>query len=175
MKSHDFPDLGKVMDDIFNAAEDFTSAFTDRMQFHPEEKAWMWNKEFYATYAYPPANIYMTEEKVLVFVFALAGFAEEDISLRFKGSYLVLSGALPEGVQDPEGARYFKRRLKRKSFTEQQYYVPANRFDRDAVKATYSNGLLTITIPPKDTATDEPDVTINIVNEDAPKAGKEKK
>ena len=131
--------------------------------------------EFYANYSFPPANIYMTEEKVLVFEFAISGFAEKDITLQFKGDYMVFSGKLPEDSHDPEGVRYFKRRLKRKSFSDQRYYVPADKFDREKVKATYKNGILTVTVPPKDEISDEPGVTIDIVNEDEGDAGKEKK
>jgi HSP20 family molecular chaperone IbpA len=178
MKRHDFPDLGKLMDEIFAAAEDFTSAFTDRMQFSPGEKVWKWDREYYSAYSYPPASIYMTEDKTLVFEFAIAGFSESDISLQFKGDYMVFSGTVPEEMRDPEGVRYFKRRLKRKSFSDQRYYVPADKFDRDAVTAVYKNGILTVTIPPKDMQPQEEGVKINIVNEDeAPEKGepKEKK
>ncbi len=166
MRRHDFPDLGKVMDEIFSAAEDFTTAFTDRMQFTPGDKAWKWNKEFYSAYSYPPGNIYMTEDKTLVFDFAISGFSEKDITLQFKGDYMVFSGTLPEEMAEPTGARYFKRRLKRKSFSEQRYYVPADKFDRENVSAVYKNGILKITIPPKDEVNDEPGVTIDISNEE---------
>jgi HSP20 family molecular chaperone IbpA len=169
MKRTDFPDLGKVMDEIFAAAEDFTNAFTDRMQFMPGDKAWKWNREFYTAYNYPPANIYMTEEKVLVFEFAISGFSEKDISLQFKGDYMVFSGTLPDEMAEPAGARYFKRRLKRKSFAEQRYYVPADKFDREKVEAVYKNGILKVTIPPKDEVTQEPGVTIDIKNEEEKK------
>jgi HSP20 family molecular chaperone IbpA len=171
MKRHEFPDLGKVMDEIFAAAEDFTSAFTDRMQFNPDEKAWKWNCEYYATYHYPPANIYMTEDKTLVFEFAIAGFSEKDISLEFKGDYMLFSGTVAEDMQEPRDARYFKRRLKRKSFSEQRYYVPGDKFDRNSVKAVYRNGILTVTIPPKDEVKSEPGMKINIVNEDDAESG----
>jgi molecular chaperone IbpB/HSP20 family protein len=166
MKHHDFPDLGKLMDEIFSAAEDFTSVFTDRMQFHPGEKAWKWNREYYSSYPYPPANIYMTEAKVLVFEFAIAGFAEKDIDLQFKGDYMVFSGTVPEGAGDPSDARYFKRRLKLKSFADQRYYVPADKFDRDRVSAIYRNGVLKVTIPPKEEVPTEEGTKINIVNDD---------
>ena len=166
MARHDFPDLGKVMDEIFAAAEDFTNAFTDRMQFTPGDKTWKWNREFYTAYNYPPANIYMTEDKTLVFEFAVAGFSEADVTLQFKGDYMVFSGILPEEMQEPAGARYFKRRLKRKSFSDQRYYVPEDKFDREAVKAVYKNGILKVSIPPKDEVTSEPGVKIDIVNED---------
>jgi len=173
---HDFPDLGKVMDDIFCAAEDFTNAFTDRMRFHPHERRVKWDQEFYSTYSFPPSNVFMTEDKVLVFEFAIAGFPEDSITLEFKGDYMVFSGELPEDAQDPSDARYFKRRLKRKSFSDQRYYVPADKFDRDKVTAVYRNGMLTVTIPPREGVEEEPAVKVNIVNEDeAPPKSKPKK
>jgi molecular chaperone IbpB/HSP20 family protein len=171
MKGHDFPDLGKVMDDIFCAAEDFTNAFTDRMRFHPNDKGLRWNREFYSTYSFPPSNVFMTEDKTLVFEFAVAGFPEDSMTLEFKGDYLVFSGELPEDAQDPEDARYFKRRLKRKSFSNQRYYVPSDKFDRETVKAVYRNGMLTVTIPARDEVTSEPGVSINIeIDDEKPKA-----
>ena len=166
MKRHDFPDLGKLMDEIFSAAEDFTSAFTEGMQFTPDEKAWKWNREYYAAYPFPAANIYMTEDKTLVFEFAIAGFGEKDVALEFKGDYMIFSGTIPTEMKDPEGVRYFKRRLKRKSFSDQRYYVPADKFDRDQVKAVYRNGILTVSIPPRDVQPQTEGVKINIVNED---------
>ena len=174
MKRHDFPDLGKLMDEIFSAAEDFTSAFTEGMQFTPDEKAWKWNREYYAAYPFPAANIYMTEDKTLVFEFAIAGFGEKDVALEFKGDYMIFSGTIPAEMKDPEGVRYFKRRLKRKSFSDQRYYVPADKFDRDQVKAVYKNGILTVSIPPRDVQPQTEGVKINIVNEDEGPA-KEKK
>jgi molecular chaperone IbpB/HSP20 family protein len=168
MKRHDFPDLGKVMDDIFCAAEDFTSAFTDRMRFHPHERNVQWDREFYSTYSFPPSNVYMTGDKVLVFEFAIAGFPEDAITLEFKGDYMVFSGELPEEAQDPGDARYFKRRLKRKSFSNQRYYVPADKFDREKVTAIYKNGMLTVTIPPLESVKEDPGVKITIVSEDGP-------
>ena len=166
MKRHDFPDLGKLMDEIFSAAEDFTSAFTDRMQFSPDEKAWKWNREYYSAHPFPSANIFMTKDKTLVFEFAIAGFGESDITLEFKGDYLTFSGRVPDDMKDPEEVRYFKRRLKLKDFSDQRYYVPADKFDRDLVKAVYRNGILKVSIPPRDVQPEAEGVKINIVNED---------
>ena len=172
MKRHDFPDLGKLMDDIFSAAEDFTTAFTENIP-HPNEKGWIFGREFYSSYSFPPSNVYMTDDKTIVFEFAIAGFSEKDISLQFKGDHMVFSGTLPEGQGDPEGARYFKRRLKRKSFSDQRYYVPADKFNREAVTAVYRNGILTVTVPPKDEVSPEPGVKIDIKNQDeAPRSPK---
>lgn len=174
MKRHDFPDLGKLMDEIFSAAEDFTSAFTGKMHFSPDEKAWKWDREYYSTYSFPAANIYMTEDKTLVFEFAVAGFGEKDVNLEFKGDYMIFSATVPEDMRHPEGARYFKRRLKLKSFSDQRYYVPADKFDRDDVKAVYRNGILRVVILPRELQPETEGVKITIVNEED-SAQKEKK
>lgn len=174
MKRHDFPDLGKLMDEIFSAAEDFTNVFTDHIPT-PGEKGWKFNREYYTAYSFPPSNIFIKEDKTLVFEFAIAGFSEKDVTLQFKGDYMVFAGKVSEDENDPENVRYFKRRLKRKSFSDQRYYVPADKFDRDAVKAVYKNGILTVTIPPKDEVASEPEVTIDIKNEDTTSSNKEKK
>ena len=93
MKRHDFPDLGKLMDEIFSAAEDFTSAFTDRMQFSPDEKAWKWNREYYSAHPFPSANIFMTKGKTLIFEFAIAGFGVPGIH----GNIVAGGDTLPVG------------------------------------------------------------------------------
>jgi HSP20 family molecular chaperone IbpA len=81
---------------------------------------------------------------------------------------------VPEELKDPEGVRYFKRRLKRKSFSDQRYYVPSDKFDQEKVKAVYRNGMLTVTIPPRDVQPQPEGVKIDIVNDD-PDTKKEKK
>ena len=90
MKERDFMDIGRLMDEIFEAAEDFTNAFTQH--YHPGGKSFRWTgRDFYPMYSYPPANIYMKADKTLVFEFALAGFTEHDVNIEFKGDYMHFS------------------------------------------------------------------------------------
>lgn len=150
MKDKVVLDIGRIMDDIFAAAQDFKNAFEDDMSksFNFKGHNWDENIDFYPTYSFPPCNVYLTEEKTLVLEFALAGFAEKDISLEFKGDYLYFSAKIDEQLTPPENVRFFKRRLKIKDIAEQQYYVPADKFDRSNTKATYNNGILRLSIPP---------------------------
>ncbi|TVQ35289.1 MAG: Hsp20/alpha crystallin family protein [Spirochaetaceae bacterium] len=169
MRNRDFIDIGSIMEEIFSAAEDFSSAFTERVGYQPGVKGFNWDaqRDFYPRHSYPPANIYITEDRTIVFEFALAGFGEAGIELEVQGDYLVLSATAPDSETPPEGAHYFKRRLKLKSFKEQKYYVPEDKFDRDKVSALFRNGILRVTIPPRESSRSEPGKKIPITSEEA--------
>ncbi len=67
--------------------------------------------------------------------------------------------------QPEEGVRYFKRRLKLKDIDKQKYYVPADKFDQEKVKAAFRNGILKVTVPPKDVVDTPEGIKIEIVKE----------
>jgi len=168
MKNRDFIDIGSIMEEIFSAAEDFSSVFSERVGCQPGGKGFNWDaqRDFYPSHSYPPANIYITEDKTMVLEFALAGFREEDIELEIQGDYLVLSASAPDSEAPPEGAHFFKRRLKLKSFKGQKYYVPEDKFDREKVSALFKNGILRVAIPPRETTRTEPGKKIPIVSDE---------
>ena len=182
-------DLGNIFDEVFEVARDFHDEF--RKNFNArgcgagesEGHPWIFdeNIDYYPNYSYPPMNVYMTADKSLVFEFALAGFDERDISLSFQGDYMVFSAVIPpagspdageaasiiEGRPSPSGnIRYLKRRLKMKDIEKQKYFVPLDKYAQDKVKAVFRNGILRVSIPPKE----EPDmnngIRIEIVTED---------
>lgn len=176
MKGQDFPDIGRIMDQLFEAAEDFKANFGPGMAYgpgagthpgagtrHGEHGAPFGDtKDYYPAYSYPPANVYLREDKSLVFQFAVAGFAEEDIDLTFKGEYMYLSISGAERLAGPESIHYFKRRLKFKDVKDQKYYVPEDKFDRDAVAATLTNGILEVVIPPKESPEQSQGIRVDI-------------
>lgn len=170
MHERDFVDLGRLMDDIFAAAENFRSTFTENVESAGERakrfaKEWPWNEErdFYSFYSFPPANIYMSPERSITFEFALAGFDEDDIDLEFKGDYMVLNARAPE---TPESVSFLKRRLKFKDVVDQKYYVPDDKFDRDGAKAVFKNGMLKVTVPPREDIQAQQGIKIEIIDED---------
>lgn len=169
MKDRIVIDLGQIMDEIFEATKDFGDAFKKGFAFrnHETGKPFSWddNVDYYPHYSYPPANVYMKKDRTLILEFALAGFEESSIDLQFQGDYLVLSAKAPEDQEEDEQVRYFKRRLKMKSIESQKYFVPEDKFDRENVKAVYKNGLLTITIPSKETVETKEGIKIEIVRE----------
>jgi len=173
MKDRDFMDIGRIMDEIFSAAEEFGQAFTEG--FGPKGKwhtfSWHEGHDYYPGYVYPPANVYITEEKSLVFEFALAGFAEKDITLEFKGDYLTLSAKTAGGDAEPENVKYFKHRLKFKDFSGQKYYTPQDKFDQQAAHARFRNGVLTVTVPAREEVGEKEGFKVNIDNEDDDREG----
>jgi HSP20 family molecular chaperone IbpA len=169
-------DLGRIMDEAFQWAQEFSEAFQNGMHGmagrfpNPEEMREKFRERFkcyedlYPYYAYPPANIFLTKDKSLVFEFALAGFEEQNIDLQFRGDYLHFSAKAPEAGEPEEGMQFFKRRLKLKSIEEQLYYVPEDKFDRSRVEARFRNGLLRLTVPAKAEATPKEGIKVNIAS-----------
>ena len=87
-------DMGSIFDEIFEAAQTFKDEFHRKLnQCDPDVTGFSQgpfvfgkhffdeNTDFYPNYSYPPMNVFMTEDRTLVFEFALAGFDEKDISL----------------------------------------------------------------------------------------------
>ncbi|MBN2738031.1 MAG: Hsp20/alpha crystallin family protein [Spirochaetales bacterium] len=163
-------DLSRIMDEIFDAAQDFSDAFQD--EFFKETRGfrhhfnWDENIDYYPAYSYPPANAYINKDKVLFFEFALAGFDEKAIDLEFRGDYMILTAKIREEEKENlDEVKYFKRRLKYKNIEGQKYYAPESKFDRAMVKATFKNGILKVMIPPKKVVETEEGVKINIETE----------
>jgi len=183
-----YVDIGTMLDEIFEAAKDFGEKMKEfgpefGEQFRrgregpgpmggpgspPRPNPWSdmaqdENADYYPGYSYPPMNNYLTPERSLVFEFALAGFDEKDISLTFQGDYMVFAAKIGEAGQPEEGVRYFKRRLKLKDVEKQKYYVPADKFEQEKVKAVFRSGILKVTVPPKEETATPEGIRIEIV------------
>jgi HSP20 family molecular chaperone IbpA len=169
MKEQGWFDLGRIFDEVFETAQNWGHAFKDEFKrggrCHPFGFSWDENVDFYPLYNYPPANIYITGERELVFEFAFAGFSEKDISLEFQGDYMVIS-ATPSVESGGEGVKYFKRRLKFKEIKDHKYYVPEKKFNREDVQAVYKDGILKIVVPPKEDYASGEGIKVEIVRED---------
>jgi len=169
MKDRVVIDLGRMMDEIFEATKDFSQAFQEGFNFGPKDKPgkpFAEGMDYYPTYSYPPVNVYLTKGKQLVLEFALAGFEEDDINLEFQGDYLVFSAKAPEQEEEKEPVKYFKKRLKLKDIEEQHYYAPEDKFSREQVKAVFKNGILKVIIPPNQEYETKDGIKIEIVKED---------
>ncbi len=164
MHNRDYVDLGGMLDRIFKAAENLGDVFEPGFAYQFKQGGP--GKDFYSAYTFPPANIYMVADRTMVFEFALAGYNEADITLEFQGDYMVLSVDPPESLQDEENLMFFNRRLKYSRIKDQKYYVPDDKFDREQAKAVYKNGILRVTVSPRDEVPSQPGVKIRIVNED---------
>jgi len=110
-------------------------------------------------------NIYLTPERSIVFEFALAGFEESNLALVFQGDYMVFSARMGAEEQPGDNSRYIKRRLKLKDVEKQKYYVPADKFAQDKVKAVFRNGILKVTVPPREETEVGDGIKIEIMKE----------
>ncbi len=161
-------DLGRIMDEAFKFAESFGEELgqdaAEKMRQAAEHfgRGPFGNPDYYPAYMYPPSTIYLTREKKLVLEVALAGFEEKDISVQFRGDHLLFSARAPVGAEAEEGVQYFKRRLKLKDIEEQRYYVPADKFDQAGTQARFHNGLLKITVPPREKVESGEEIRIDI-------------
>ena len=180
-------DLGNIFDEIFEAARDFHDEFRKNFnngcgcgERRTDGPSWIFdeNIDYYPNYSYPPMNVYMTADRNLIFEFALAGFDEKDISLSFQGDYMVFSAQVPPAAMSgssgddvtaslpDESVRYFKRRLKMKDIEKQKYFVPLDKYAQDKVKAVFRNGILRVSIPPKEEQEQNNGIKIEIVREE---------
>jgi HSP20 family molecular chaperone IbpA len=183
MKGRSYIDLGSIFDEIFDAAQNLQDELHNNFSsyggglngsgrsYDPFGKTHFdENTDFYPGYSYPPMNICMTENRSLSFEFALAGFDENDISLSFQGDYMIFSASLPSAAPPvfgtEENLRYLKRRLKMKDIEKQKYFVPLDKYAQEKVKALYKNGILRVSIPPKDEPDQNEGVRIEIVKEE---------
>jgi len=181
-----YVDIGTILDEVFDAAKSFGENFQNMgeqiggkinpaFNVHvntgaPSAKPWFdvgqdENADYYPGYSYPPMNIYLTSERGMVFEFALAGFDEKDIALTFQGDYMVFSAKISLEDLPDEDVRYFKRRLKLKDVEKQKYYVPADKFAQDKVRAVFRNGILKVTVPPKEVSDASEGIKIEILKE----------
>lgn len=179
MTSKGFPfDLGRIMDEAFqfaqNIGETIDRETAEKMRRTAEGFGCgpFGNTDCYPTYLYPPATIYLTRDKKMVFEFALAGFDEKDISVQFRGDSLIFSARIPAAAAQPgaepdESIQYFKRRLKMRDVEEQRYYVPADKFDQGSTQAVFRNGLLRLVVPPRAKADAGEEIRISIRTPDS--------
>ena len=178
-----YMDMGTIFDELFEAAHEIhrnlnpmgdgpMGGFGSRS---PGDQG-RWAKgnfdesiDYYPNYSYPPMNVYMTADRSMIFEFALAGFDEKDITLVFQGDYMVFSAKINEDsgfdLSADENCRYFKRRLKMKDIEKQKYFVPLDKYAQEQVKAVYKNGILRVSIPPKDEPDQSDGIKIEIIKE----------
>jgi HSP20 family protein len=172
-------DLGQIMDEAFHAFEHLGESLGEEARQAAEHAAERARRaaeacggrgpfaDCYPGYLYPPANVYLTPEKQFVLELALAGFSEKDVSVQFRGDYLLFSAKAPQADAPDERTQFFKRRLRLRDVDEQRYFVPAERFDQAASRATFVNGLLRVVVPPRESPAPESSIRIDIRGEGA--------
>jgi HSP20 family molecular chaperone IbpA len=175
-----YVDIGSMLDEVFEGLQDigqkmgkeFSRGMGHEGPLGHEggprswfEGSWDENTDYYPSFSYPPMNIYLIQDRTMVFEFALAGFDEKAISLTFQGDYMIFSARMNLEEVPEESVRYVKRRLKLKDVDKQKYYVPADKFAQEKVKAVFKNGILKVSVPPKEEAEQPEGIKIEILKD----------
>lgn len=114
---------------------------------------------------HPRSNVYKNSAGDLVFEFLLPGFEESGLQLGFSGDSMVLKARLPEELRNREGAEWRRRGFVLREVERREYPVPAERYEQEKAKAVFKNGILTVTIPSKDSFESAEGIRVEIVKE----------
>jgi HSP20 family molecular chaperone IbpA len=134
------PDLGARWDEYCSSGG----------QAHRPGQEWRgW--EGFSSHFYPAVNSYPTRDGGMVLEFALPGIDQSSVTITFVGDYLVLSAkAAPASGESGEEPRFRHRGFAPRDIDRKRYYVPAADYAQDQATAVHKNGVLTVTVPPKE-------------------------
>jgi len=144
MSFKNYRNMFDLIDDIFNDA--YYGAATGSVQ--PVR----FNKNI-SSQSFPPTNILIDQKtKIMTIQSALAGIHEDWINLSFDGDSLNLIVNVPKNEEKKEETQnyYFQIGLKKIESLKTSWNVDPRYFDREKVEVKFDNGLLTITIPPRE-------------------------
>lgn len=96
---------------------------------------------------YPIANIYVSEDKAVRIELTITGMSKEDIQLDVEDDCLIIKGELPKRKEEKQW-RLIDGKIKKSSFEKRIRLT--NKVDYTKATAEIENGLLIITIPPKE-------------------------
>jgi HSP20 family molecular chaperone IbpA len=113
----------------------------------------------------PLMNSYKNSDDSIIFEFLLPGFDQAGIDIRFRGDTMFLSARLPEGPSEELKRKVTHQGFGLKNYERLEYTVPADDYAQNLTKAVMRNGVLTITIPPKDAADDPNCIRVEILKE----------
>jgi HSP20 family molecular chaperone IbpA len=115
----------RVVDNFF---DDFITDFSSHMR--------------QSTSGYPVADIYRSEDGSTIMEFALAGFTRGDLSIDVQPEKKSITVSAKTGTADDR----LNRRVARRSF-QRTYVNYDNNLDMSRTKASFENGLLTVSVP----------------------------
>lgn len=132
------PDSYGLVDFFDNMFKDFDSFWDD---FDLERRP-------YACRPLPATDIFVNENKDLVFEFALAGYPEDAIRLDFEGDYLLLH--IDRKEEKTEDKKHYLYKGLKRSQIQERFYVPFSKYNREETSAELKNGLLHVVVPAKE-------------------------
>lgn len=100
----------------------------------------LWVKK--STEGYPLTDLWREEDNTQIIQMALAGFARDVLRVEVEGNRITISSIKVEDEEN-KSARRIARRAFSKTFVDHQ-----NQLDMSQAQSTFSDGLLTVRIPP---------------------------
>lgn len=140
-------DFEKIVDGVINTAKNIGETIVEKSGEFIKDSGLQDLKDYYPFYNNPPLNLYLSEDKSLIFEFGLPGFIKSDINIEFEDDYMIFSAVLSNLYSTGGDNRYFKKKVKLGNIEKQKYYVPAERFNREECDIKMKNGLLRVVIP----------------------------
>ena len=133
---------------IWDAFDNMFENFENSFQHIERTFESIGDKPFQKFYpSYPPTDIYIKQDKSMVFEFAVAGYPHDNINLECVGDHLTLT---LKGEKDvDETVHFLKRGIKHADVTA-KYAIPSERYDTSKLEAKIDGGILLVTIPAKE-------------------------
>ena len=98
-----------------------------------------------STQGYPVADIYRDDAGSTIMEFALAGFGKEELSIDIRPDKRSITVSTNSNIEEDNNG---SRRIARRNFTK-TYVNYDNNLDLAETQASFENGLLTVTVPPR--------------------------
>lgn len=105
----------------------------------------------YAVPQFPPTELLKRKDGSVDIRLAVAGYKKEDIEITTDENRIVVSttDGYEQPVNDKDVVVISQSRIKRSPF-KNSFIVPETKFDLTSIKAKYDEGILTITVQPKE-------------------------
>ena len=107
--------------------------------------------EKYAVPQFPPCEVTKAKDGTVEISMSVAGYKKDDISISTDENKIIVSTVTDYKAPElPNGVTLVSaNRIKRSAF-KNSFVVPETKFNFNEIKAKFEDGILTITIPPKE-------------------------
>jgi HSP20 family molecular chaperone IbpA len=103
----------------------------------------------YSVPSFPPSEVLKFKDGTIEISLAVAGYKKDQISINTAENKIIVSTVDNYKPAEVEASLLSANRIKRSAF-KSSFVVPEYKFNFAEIKASFEDGLLTITIPPKE-------------------------
>lgn len=107
--------------------------------------------EKYAVPQFPPCEVTKAKDGTVEIAMSVAGYKKDDISISTDENKVIVATTYDYKAPElPNGVSLISaNRIKRSAF-KNSFVVPETKFNFNEIKAKFEDGILTITVPPKE-------------------------